>query len=88
MGIKVELEHTDVLDKAKKIALDHLAENPFYYTALKLAGVESPSAPKVKAPKEVKAKKKSDKIELVDLVNGMKKVKMPKANEKKKVKGS
>jgi hypothetical protein len=86
MGIKVELEHTDVLDKAKKIALDHLAENPFYYTALKLAGVESPSAPKVKAPKEVKAKKKSDKIELVDLVNGMKKVKMPKADEKKKLK--
>lgn len=86
MGIKVELEHTDDLDKAKKIALDHLAENPFYYTALKLAGVESPSAPKVKAPKEAKAKKKSDKIELVDLVNQMQKVKMPKADEKKKLK--
>ncbi len=86
MGIKVELEHTDDLDKAKKIALDHLAENPFYYTALKLAGVESPSAPKVKAPKEVKAKKKGDKIELVDLVNQMQKVKMPKAEDKKKLK--
>jgi len=86
MGIKVELEHTDDLDKAKKIALDHLAENPYYYTALKLAGVESPSAPKVKAPKEVKAKKKGDKIELVDLVNQMQKVKMPKADEKKKLK--
>jgi len=86
MGIRVELEHTDDLDKAKKIALDHLAENPFYYTALKLSGIESPSAPKVKAPKEAKVKKKSDKIELVDLVNQMQKVKMPKADEKKKLK--
>jgi len=85
MGIKVELEHTDDLDKAKKIALDHLAENPFYYTALKLSGIESPSAPKAKAPAEKKTKK-SNKIELVDLVNGMKKVKMPKAEEKKKLK--
>jgi hypothetical protein len=79
MGIKVELEHTDDLDKAKKIALDHLAENPFYYTALKLAGVESPSAPKVKAPVEKKAKKKKEAAELVDKDNQMQKVKMPKS---------
>ena len=86
MGIKVELEHTDDLDKAKKIALDHLAENPFYYTALKLAGVESPSAPKVKQPEEKKAKKTKDTVELVDKANQMQKVKMPKAEEKKKLK--
>jgi hypothetical protein len=86
MGIKVELEHTDVLDKAKKIALDHLAENPFYYTALKLAGVESPSAPKVKQPEEKKAKKSKDATELVDKANQMQKVKMPKKDEKKKLK--
>jgi hypothetical protein len=78
MGIRVELEHTDDLDKAKKIALDHLAENPYYYTALKLAGVESPSAPKVKAPVEKKAKKKKEAVELVDKANAMQKVKMPK----------
>jgi hypothetical protein len=54
MGIRVEMEHTDDLNVAKKIALDHIAENPFYYTALKLSGIESPSAPKVKAPKETK----------------------------------
>jgi len=70
MGIKVELEHTDNLDKAKKIALDHLAENPFYYTALKLAGVESPSAPKAKAPKAVK-KQKIAEPELTDKENAM-----------------
>jgi hypothetical protein len=86
MGIKVELEHTDELDKAKKIALDHLAENPFYYTALKLSGIESPSAPKVKQPEEKKTKKSKETIQLVDLVNGMQKVKMPKKDEKKKLK--
>jgi hypothetical protein len=76
MGIKVELEHTDDLDKAKKIALDHLAENPFYYTALKLAGVESPSAPKAKTPVEKKTKKKKEAVELVDKTNAMQKVKL------------
>ena len=86
MGIRVEMEHTDDIDKAKKIALDHLAENPFYYTALKLSGIESPSAPKVKAPKEVKEKKKKDVAELVDKANQMQKVKMPKKDEKKKIK--
>ena len=86
MGIRVEMEHTDDLNKAKKIALDHLAENPFYYTALKLAGIESPSSPKVKAPVEKKAKKKKEAIEMVDTANQMQKVKMPKAEDKKKLK--
>jgi hypothetical protein len=86
MGIRVEMEHTDDLNVAKKIALDHIAENPFYYTALKLSGIESPSAPKVKAPKEVKEKKKKDAVELVDKANQMQKVKMPKKDEKKKIK--
>ena len=86
MGIRVEMEHTDDPKKAEKIALDHLAENPFYYTALKLAGVESPSAPKIKQPEEKKAKKAKETIQLVDLVNGMQKVKMPKKDEKKKLK--
>jgi hypothetical protein len=74
MGIKVELEHTDSLDKAKKIALDHLAENPFYYTALKLAGVDSPSAPKAKVPVAFK-KEVAAETELVDKINAMKPVK-------------
>jgi hypothetical protein len=77
MGIKVELEHTDDLNKAKKIALDHLAENPFYYTALKLSGIESPSAPKVKPPVAFK-KEVTAAVELVDKANAMQKVKMPK----------
>jgi len=34
MGIKVEMEHTDSKEEAKKIALQHLAENPKYYSKL------------------------------------------------------
>lgn len=39
MGIEVEKEHTDDEELAKKIALDHLAEDPHYYTKLKKAGL-------------------------------------------------
>lgn len=35
MGIKVEHEHTKDSEKAKKIAMDHLFEDPQYYTKLK-----------------------------------------------------
>ena len=35
MGIKIELEHTSDKKLAKKIAIDHLAEIPDYYTRLK-----------------------------------------------------
>ena len=34
MGIEVEMEHTDDREEAKKIALQHLAEVPDYYTKL------------------------------------------------------
>ncbi len=39
IGIKVELEHTDDEKVAEKIARDHLAEDPHYYTKLKKAGL-------------------------------------------------
>ena len=35
MGIKVEMEHTDDKKVAKTIALQHLAEDPIYYSKLK-----------------------------------------------------
>lgn len=38
MGVEVEMEHTDDPRKAVEIALDHLSEDPDYYT--KLAGME------------------------------------------------
>ena len=33
-GIRVEHEHTSSEGQAKKIAMDHLVENPKYYTKL------------------------------------------------------
>ena len=32
IGTRVELEHTKSLKRAKKIAMDHLKEYPYYYT--------------------------------------------------------
>jgi hypothetical protein len=40
MGIKVEMEHTDDPEEAKVIALQHLAEDPKYYTKLKSLNLE------------------------------------------------
>jgi hypothetical protein len=37
IGKKVEKEHGGNIKKAKKVAMDHLAENPKYYTKLKKA---------------------------------------------------
>jgi hypothetical protein len=72
MGIRVEMEHTKDPKKAEKIALDHLAENPFYYTQLKLSGVDVQAKPS----KEKKAiAKKKNESELVDKANQMKPVK-------------
>jgi hypothetical protein len=39
MGIKVEMEHTKDPREAAKIALDHLKENPKYYSMMKRAGL-------------------------------------------------
>ena len=44
-GVKVEMEHTDDTEKAKRIALDHLAEDPEYYQKLANAGlIDEPEA--------------------------------------------
>lgn len=39
MGIKVEMEHTKDSKLAREIALDHLTEDPHYYSKLKHAGL-------------------------------------------------
>jgi hypothetical protein len=87
LGIRTELEHGDIeLDKAKEIAYKNIAKDPIYYTTLKLSGIEA-HPKKVKGEKEVPVKKaKKESAQLVDLVNGMQKVKMPKADNKKKLK--
>ena len=39
MGIKVEMEHTDDPAESKRIAKEHLLEDPKYYTKLDTAGL-------------------------------------------------
>ena len=39
LGMKVEREHSDNPEKKKEVAMDHLFENPKYYTKLKKAGL-------------------------------------------------
>ena len=39
LGIKVEGEHTDDISVARRIALDHLVEDPDYYAKLDKAGL-------------------------------------------------
>lgn len=41
MGIEVEMEHTNDREIAMEIVLDHLSEDPHYYTNLKNAHVEA-----------------------------------------------
>jgi hypothetical protein len=44
-GIEVEMEHTNDPERAKRIALDHLSEDPEYYEKLAKAGlVDEPDA--------------------------------------------
>lgn len=40
IGIEVEYEHTKDKKIAEKIALDHLAENPHYYSLLKKSKID------------------------------------------------
>jgi hypothetical protein len=40
MGLPIEMEHTDDKDKAREIVMDHLWENPSYYTKLKKSDIE------------------------------------------------
>lgn len=39
MGIRIEAEHTPDRRLAREIAMDHLAEDPRYYTKLRRAGL-------------------------------------------------
>ena len=40
IGLPIEMEHTDDKDMAREIVMDHLWENPSYYTKLKKSDVE------------------------------------------------
>ena len=71
IGIQVELEHTDDTDVALQIAIDHLDENPTYYTDLMEAGLVDESIDMNAEPDTLMRKAqwsdkaKQDKIEKV-----------------------
>lgn len=94
-GIREELEHTNDLDEAEEIALDHLAEDPLYYTNL-AAAVKLIKSRK-DLPKEIKnLKLNSPSKSMVDKDNATKVVKKDskkqnageKLNKKEAVKSS
>lgn len=85
MGIKVEMEHTKDPEKALDIAMDHLSEDPFYYTKLKMAGLadelEKPKKKKrTDIPVEATSKNTVDKANATKPVKGVEK---PKASANK-----
>jgi hypothetical protein len=59
-GWKHELEHTDDIDKAKEIALDHLAEDPNYYTRLDMIEFQAKKKNRTDLPIDI-SKKNSPK---------------------------
>ena len=62
-GWKHELEHTDDIDKAKEIALDHLSEDPMYYTRLEIIEFEAKKKERADLPIDISKKKASVKDE-------------------------
>lgn len=63
-GIEVEKEHTDDPVKAEEIALDHLKEDPKYYSKLTKAGLEEDKDAMLTAAEEL-AKQMGDKASAI-----------------------
>lgn len=87
MGMRVEKEHTPDLDKRMKIALDHLSEDPFYYTKLHLAGLddskmEKSNKKRTDLPTEVD-KKMSNMVDKVNQMISPKGIEKDKASDNK-----
>jgi hypothetical protein len=53
LGIKVEMEHTHDPNLAKEIALDHLTEDPKYYTKIENASNGCVAALKISTPSKI-----------------------------------
>lgn len=87
MGIKVEMEHTKDRNKALDIVMDHLKEDPVYYTKLKMAGLadELKKDKKLKNNDLVKSNKSNnvDKNNALKPIKGIKKIKQSAKNSTK-----
>lgn len=87
MGMRVEKEHIEDLDKRMKIALDHLSEDPFYYTKLHLAGlddskIEKTDKKRTDLPTEVD-KKMSNMVDKANQMTSPKGIEKDKASANK-----
>lgn len=87
IGMRVEREHTPDLDKRIKIALDHLSEDPRYYTKLNMAGlddskIEKPNKKRTDLPTEVD-KKMSNMIDKANQMVSPKNITKDKASANK-----
>jgi hypothetical protein len=67
-GWKIELEHTDDIDKAKEIALDHLAEDPNYYTRLDIMEFQAKKKARTDLPIDISKKNAPKKDEANQMV--------------------
>ena len=70
MGIKVEMEHTDSQNEAKKIALDHLAEFADYYTRHAKMEKKAKADKKEEITEDNSTKEGAFKVELSHLADG------------------
>lgn len=68
-GIKVEMEHSPVLRVALQIAVDHLEEDPSYYTALEKVGLHEGEVIPFKPKRTAKYRKSDIEIPLYDREN-------------------
>ena len=82
-GWKHELEHTDDIDVAKEIALDHLAEDPNYYTRLDMIEYQGKKEKKKEKPQEPKQGLKDKDNQMVS-PKGIEKHKKNVGNKKEK----
>ena len=85
-GWKHELEHTDDIDTAKEIALDHLAEDPNYYTRLDMIEYQAKKEKKKEKPQEPTKGNLKDKDNQMTSPKGIEKFKKNVTDKKEKAK--
>lgn len=83
-GWKHELEHTDDIDKAKEIALDHLAEDPMYYTRLDMIEIKTNKKKRTDLPVDISKKKAAVKDEDNQMTSVNKKKEKPNVSDSSK----
>jgi hypothetical protein len=83
-GWKHELEHTDDIDKAKEIALDHLAEDPMYYTRLDMIEIKANKKKRTDLPIDISKKKALVKDDSNQMASVNKKKEKPNVSDSSK----